>query len=259
MTTEWKETTLGSIVDFLSGGTPSKSHFEYWKGSVPWASAKDMKRFQLHDTEDHVTTEGIANGTRLVPTGTVMLLTRGMTLLNDVPICVAQRAMTFNQDVKALRPKSLVLEEFLPYLMLSNKDRLLGMVDLAGHGTGKLNTEELRSLNVSIPPLPEQLAIARILGTLDDKIELNRRMNETLEAMARVLFKSWFVDFEPVRAKMDGRWRRGESLPGLPADVWDLFPDRLVDSELGEIPEGWGVEMLGEVVEVVGVPHQVPE
>ena len=81
---------------------------------------------------------------------------------------------------------------------------------------------------VRFPPLPEQRAIAHVLGTLDDKIELNRRMNETLEEMARALFKSWFVDFEPVRAKMDGRWRRGESLPGLPAEHYDLFPDRLV-------------------------------
>ena len=91
----------------------------------------------------------------------------------------------------------------------------------------------------------EQRAIAHVLGTLDDKIELNRRMNETLEAMARALFKSWFVDFEPVRAKMEGRWRPGESLPGLPADLYDLFPDRLVDSELGEVPDGWGGEGVG--------------
>jgi type I restriction enzyme S subunit len=96
----------------------------------------------------------------------------------------------------------------------------------------------------------EQRAIAHILGTLDDKIELNRRMSETLEQMARALFKAWFVDFEPVRAKMDGRWHRGESLPGLPAHLYDLFPDRLVSSELGEIPEGWGVARLGEVFEI---------
>ena len=95
-----------------------------------------------------------------------------------------------------------------------------------------------------------QRAIAHVLGTLDDKIELNRRMNETLEAMARALFKSWFVDFEPVRAKMDGRWRPGESLSGLPADLYDLFPDRLVDSEMGEIPEGWEVKTLGNVVKL---------
>ena len=99
----------------------------------------------------------------------------------------------------------------------------------------------------------EQRAIAHVLGTLDDKIELNRRMNETLEEMARALFKSWFVDFDPVRAKMEGRWRRGKSLPGLPADLYDLFPDRLVPSELGEIPEGWEVKRIEDVAERVAM------
>ena len=104
----------------------------------------------------------------------------------------------------------------------------------------------LRSIRVPVPPLPEQRAIAHILGTLDDKIELNRRMNETLEAMARALFKSWFVDFDPVRAKAEGRD------PDLPTPLADLFPDRLVDSELGEIPAGWGVKPIGDLAEVVG-------
>jgi type I restriction enzyme, S subunit len=93
---------------------------------------------------------------------------------------------------------------------------------------------------IPVPPLPEQRAIAHILGTLDDKIELNRRMNETLEAMARALFKSWFVDFGPVRAKAEGRD------PGLPKPLADLFPARFVDSELGEIPEGWEVQSVGD-------------
>jgi type I restriction enzyme S subunit len=90
----------------------------------------------------------------------------------------------------------------------------------------------------------EQRAIAHILGTLDDKIELNRRMNETLEAMARALFKSWFVDFDPVRAKAEGRD------PGLPKSLSDLFPDSFEDSELGEIPEGWRLMPLPEVITV---------
>lgn len=105
-------------------------------------------------------------------------------------------------------------------------------------------------LDLDVPPPPEQRAIAHILGTLDDKIELNRRMSETLEAMARALFKAWFVDFEPVRAKLEGRWQRGQSLPGLSAHLYDLFPDRLVDSELGEIPEGWEQVKLPDVIEV---------
>ena len=110
-----------------------------------------------------------------------------------------------------------------------------------------LNRNHLHQAAVRYPAdIAEQRGIAHILGTLDDKIELNRRMNETLEEMARALFKSWFVDFEPVRAKMEGRWRRGESLPGLPAEHYDLFPERLVDSELGEVPAGWEVKGLGD-------------
>jgi len=247
MANEWAETTLGAVADFLSGGTPSKDRADYWGGTIPWVTAKDMKRFRLEDTQDHVTENGAENGTKVVPAGTVFLLTRGMTLLNDLPICVAGQPMAFNQDVKALRPKSGVLNEFLPYLLLGHKERLLSSVDLAGHGTGRLNSDQLRRLDVRLPPEPEQRAIAHILGTLDDKIELNRRQNETLEAMARALFKAWFVDFEPVRAKMEGRWQRGQSLPGLPAHLYDLFPDRLVESELGEIPEGWEMRSLDSI------------
>ncbi|MDZ4854263.1 MAG: restriction endonuclease subunit S [Nitrospirota bacterium] len=240
MAGEWCDTTLGQVTDFLSGGTPSKDAPQYWGGSTPWVSAKDMKQFRLDDTQDHVTEDGVANGTKLVPAGTVLLLARGMTLLNDVPICVANCPMTFNQDVKALRPKPGVRDDFLPYLLLGNKERLLNLVDLAGHGTGRLNSDELKALDVVLPPLPEQRAIAHILGTLDDKIELNRKMNETLEAMARALFKSWFVDFCPVRAKAEGRDT------GLPKNIADLFPDSFEDSEMGEIPKKWKVETLAD-------------
>ena len=126
---------------------------------------------------------------------------------------------------------------------------LLRSLDLAqfnvGSGVPTLNRNHIHPLPVTVPPLPEQHTIAHVLGTLDDKIELNRRMNETLEAMARALFKSWFIDFDPVRAKMAGRD------PGLPQDLADLFPDRLVDSELGPIPEGWEVGCFGDVVEQI--------
>ena len=104
----------------------------------------------------------------------------------------------------------------------------------------------LRQMTLKVPPLPDQRAIAHVLGTLDDKIELNRRMNRTLEEMARAIFQDWFVDFGPTRAKM-------ESLdPYLPPELWGLFPDQLVYSEMGEIPEGWEIKNLGQVVEVFG-------
>lgn len=115
-----------------------------------------------------------------------------------------------------------------------------------------LNTSILGACPFLEPPLTEQRAIAHILGTLDDKIELNRKQNATLEEMARAMFKAWFVDFEPVRAKMEGRWQHGQSLPSLPAHLYDLFPERLVDSELGEIPEGWRYSTIGEEVTVCG-------
>jgi len=104
-----------------------------------------------------------------------------------------------------------------------------------------LKCADVPNFRLRVPPIQEQRAIAHILGTLDDKIELNRRMNETLEAMARALFKSWFVDFDPVRAKAEGRD------PGLPKPLADLFPDSFEDSELGEIPKGWEVLSLDEI------------
>lgn len=116
-----------------------------------------------------------------------------------------------------------------------------------GSAQAGANAKVLGRFPINCPSISEQRAIAHILGTLDDKIELNRRSNETLEAMARALFKAWFVDFEPVRAKLEGRWQRGQSLPGLPAHLYGLFPDRLVESELGEIPEGWEMRSLDSI------------
>ena len=104
-----------------------------------------------------------------------------------------------------------------------------------------ISPDQIESLDIPLFPIDEQRAIARILGTLDDKIELNQRMNETLEALARAMFKSWFVDFDPVRAKAEGRD------PGLPKPTADLFPDSFEDSELGEIPKGWKVRSLDEI------------
>lgn len=138
---------------------------------------------------------------------------------------------------------------FLRYALQSVISKTVGMN--RGAANPLVTQGDLGRLQISHPQLPEQRAIAHILGTLDDKIELNRKQNETLEAMAHALFKAWFVNFEPVRAKMEGRWQRGQSLPGLPAHLYDLFPDRLVESELGEIPEGWRVEELSEHLDVL--------
>ena len=134
---------------------------------------------------------------------------------------------------------------FFYYVLSSGEQQDYVRQNAIQTGVPHTNLGILRSTPVPVPPLKEQRAIAHILGTLDDKIELNRRMNATLEAIARALFKSWFVDFDPVRAKMERRDT------GLPKDIADLFPDRLVDSELGEIPEGWAVGHVEDGFEIV--------
>lgn len=249
MAVDWAETTLGECATWLSGGTPFKGNQAFWCGSIPWVSAKDMKSFRLHDAEDHISPLAIGNGGKLVPAGTILLLVRGMTLHNDVPICMISRQMAFNQDIKALRPAQNVDGAFLAYWLLANKPDLLASVDHAGHGTGRLVTEALKKMPVHLPSLSEQKAIAAVLGALDDKIELNRRMNATLEAMARALFKSWFVDFDPVRAKLDGH-----QPVGLDPASAVLFPEHLEDSPLGHIPKGWKVVGLPEAIDFLEGP-----
>jgi len=123
---------------------------------------------------------------------------------------------------------------------------------LEGGGTVFANATrgDLERILLPWPTDDERNRIASILGSLDDKIELNRRMNQTLEEIARALFKFWFVDFGPVRAKAEGRWKRGESLPGMPADMWDLWPSEFEESEIGEIPKGWRATTLDSVAEI---------
>jgi type I restriction enzyme S subunit len=150
-----------------------------------------------------------------------------------------------NQHVAIIRPdRSKVASRFLRYVLVS-PEMQAKLLSWAGSGGTRnaLTKGMIESFEVFVPTdVREQRAIADILGTLDDKIGLNRRMNETLEAMARAIFKSWFVDFDPVRAKVESRDT------GLPKHIADLFPDRFEDSELGEIPAGWEVTRWGALV-----------
>ncbi len=161
----------------------------------------------------------------------------------------ADREYAIGRGVAAIRHKSKPeLQPFVRAVIDYGLDTLLSQA--TGSTFPNVSAEQIASLWWPQLSEDEQRAIAEILGALDDKIELNRRMNETLEAMARAIFKSWFVDFEPVRAKIDGRWRRGQSLPGLPADLYDLFPDSFEDSELGGIPKDWGTTRLSDAFEI---------
>ena len=144
-------------------------------------------------------------------------------------------------DIWVVRPSQDIFSGYLFYVMASQK-----FVDFATQGTEgtrmpRAQWEHISRFQIRIPPSAEQQEIAGVLGVLDDKIELNRRMNETLEAMVQALFKSWFVDFEPVRAKME------DLDTDLPTPIADLFPDRFADSERGKIPEGWKAGRLADI------------
>ena len=242
---EWRKVALGEIAQVRSGyafksadwtsmGIPVVKIANVKVGnltmegcaSVPPAVASQAGRFNLQEGDILIALTGYIGDVALVKS-------------HDLPAVLNQRVGLFS-----VLDESRLDNSFL-FQLLRNPDMRESIQGL-GYGSAQPNVSPtlIHNLTLSLPSLPEQRGIAHVLGTLDDKIELNRRMNETLEAMARALFTSWFVDFEPVRAKMEGHWRRGESLPGVPAEHYDLFPDRLVDSELGEVPEGWEVKAL---------------
>ncbi len=218
----WRETTLGNVITLKRGyDLPQR---ERRAGSVPLVSSSGITDYH---SESKVFGPGVVTG-RYGTLGQVFFISDDFWPLNTA---------LYVRDFKGNDPRFIsYFLRSLDFSACSDKAAVPG-----------LNRNHLHEEAVRIPAsIDEQRAIAHILGTLDDKIELNRRMNATLEAMARALFRSWFVDFDPVRAKMEGRD------PGLPKDIADLFPDRLVDSEIGEIPDGWDVSTIGQEVDVVG-------
>jgi type I restriction enzyme, S subunit len=193
---EWDVRRLDQMVCFQSGGTPSKANPDFWKGSIPWVSAKDMKQILLSDAEDHISTKAIDQGAKLVPSGTLLMLVRGMTLLKNVPICVICCKMSFNQDVKALRPLNGVDSLFLALVLTSSKNRLLEMVSIAGHGTGKLDTEGLKAMALALPSTEEQQRIASCLSNLDALITAETQKHETLKTHKKGLMQQLFPSAE---------------------------------------------------------------
>ena len=179
--------------------------------------------------------------------GDVLIAMTDLTQRGDVlgsPLMVPRTVgdfCLFTLDAGKLEPRKGLDPQFLYYTLRSKDFRGFAAAHATGTTVRRVRPADVLSYEFRLPPLEEQRAIARVLGALDDKIELNRRMSETLEEMARALFRSWFVDFEPVRAKAKGR------PSGLPPDLDALFPASFEASELGEIPAGWEVRSLDEI------------
>ena len=218
----WRKTTIGEFAPFTYGkGLLAKDRNQF--GGVPVFGSNGIVGY--HDV-------ALTDGPTVVigRKGSV-----GKVHYSPVPCWPIDTTFFFSSDDE-------YLVRFVCYSL-----RCVGLESMnSDSAVPGLNRSEAQACELSIPPLSEQRRIAGILGALDDKIALNRRMNFTLEGMAQALFQLWFVDYEPVRAKMIGRWRRGESLPGMPAELWDAFPNRLAATELGDAPVGWDARALSE-------------
>ena len=224
MNPQWRTVPMKSEVKLLSGGTPNKSKDRYWGGTIPWVSSGEMTQRRISDTELHVTDEGVANGTKLVPENTVLVVVRGMSLAKEFRVSLTTRPVTFNQDLKALNPSDRVDPGFLFYYLQSQQHAIRDSATDASHGTKKLETRVLESWPLPVPDLEEQYAIRDILSAYDDLIENNRRRIQLLEEAARLLYREWFVHL---------RFPGHEHV-------------RVVDG----VPEGWEREPLSEIADI---------
>ena len=239
----WPVVSLAQIATKIgSGATPKGGADAYLPSRARFALVRSQNVFDRHFDHDGLAfiTDEQAGGLRgvvLQPddillniTGDGITFGRACMVPQDVlPACVNQHV-----SIIRLNPERADAGYVLAFLTYPEVKSYIESFN-AGGSRRAITKGHIESFRLPLPPLPEQRAIAHILGTLDKKIELNLRMNETLEAMARALFKSWFVDFDPVRAKAEGRD------PGLPKPLADLFPTTFVQSEVGSIPAGWSI------------------
>ena len=203
--TEWKEYKLGEIAEIVGGGTPDTSNKEYWGGNIPWLTPKDLTGYNkifISSGERFITEEGLDNSsTKLLPQGTVLLSSRapiGYVAIASNPICT-------NQGFKSIICNKDIVDNLYMYYWIKNNTELLQSL---GTGTtfAEISGSVVKSIAISLPPLPEQIRIASILSSLDDKIDLLHRENKTLEAMAETLFRQWFIE----EAKEDDMCLLGE-------------------------------------------------
>ena len=255
MTVNYVLKPLTEVCTVLSGGTPKTSEPDFWNGNIPWASVKDFNIDSrwFSKTEKSITQLGLDScSSVLLERGDLVISARGT--VGVVGQCMMRTA--FNQSNYGLRAKdSLATNDYLYYALSHAKRTLLG--DTHGGMFDTITRETLDRLLIPVPSLKIQNEIAQILGSIDEKIAVNTALSKTLEDIAQTIFKSWFIDFDPVKAKM-----AGEKTAGMDAATAGLFPDSMEETELGLIPKGWEVKPAAELFEV-GIgrtpPRKEPE
>ncbi|MGH9366018.1 MAG: restriction endonuclease subunit S, partial [Thermoanaerobaculia bacterium] len=217
----WVSVRLHSIAALESGGTPSKNRADWWTGPIPWASPKDMKKSRLSDTRDHISEEGLRNGSRLAPVKSIFVVVRGMILAKDLPVALAEVPMAFNQDMKALITRPVVDPEYLLYALTAQRDALAKAISTSAHGTRRMETASLESLLLPLPSKDEQRRIAGVLAKLEAAVEVQDRAVRSLRELKTATM-----------AKLFREGLRGEPLK---------------QTEIGEIPRSWDVVQLGTI------------
>lgn len=183
----WSVATLADTAKWLSGGTPKTSEPSYWGGEIPWISAASLKSPWVDDSDRRVTKLGAENGTRLIPSGSIVFVVRGMSLTSEFRIGLTQREVAFGQDCKALLPAPGIAPETLFLALKSRTPEILRLVDAAGHGTGRLSTDRISNLRVLLPKGPTAANFSRTVGPLIEQACAMRRENRTLAELRDTL------------------------------------------------------------------------
>ena len=241
----WNKYKLSEILTLIGGGTPKTTNPSFWGGDIPWLSVVDFNNDNryVHTTEKTITEEGVQNSsTKILPQGSLILSARGTV----GALAQLTKPMAFNQSCYGIIAKEQTTNDFLYYLL---KD-VVEDLQAKGHGSvfNTITRDTFDTITVNLPSLDEQKRIAEVLGAFDDKIELLQKQNKTLEDMSKALFKSWFVDFDVVRAKQKGLPKADIMREyHLTEELYDLFPSSFADSPLGPIPSGWEVKPLSKI------------
>lgn len=249
MAGEWPVVRLEEVCETITDGAHQSP--KDCPGGLPMASVKDMARWGIDVKSSRMISHKdfddlVRNGCQ-PQIGDVLIAKDGATCLDTVCEFKQSDKIVLLSSIAILRPSRQLHSGYLRYYLDSAETRaMLKSGYVSGSAIPRVVLKDFRRAPIPLPSLPEQKAIAHILGTLDDKIELNRRMNATLEEMARALFQSWFVDFDPVRAKLDGR-----QPVGLDGPTTALFPAHFQESLLGHIPHGWEVCSLADKIELL--------
>jgi type I restriction enzyme, S subunit len=239
----WREMQIDELCERVtSGGTPSRQRPDFYENGIfSWFKTKELNDCALYNSEERITQEALdASSAKLFPPNTVLMAMYGDGI-TITSLGILRHEAATNQACCAMIPKSALCEpRFLFYSLLNHREDFLQIA--SGGAQRNLSGSLIRRFALNVPPLAEQKAISAVLGALDDKIELNRRMNATLEEMARALFQSWFVDFDPVRAKLDNR-----QPIGLDKATADLFPEHFEHGEHEMLPVGWRHVAIEEI------------